>query len=99
MADAQLVVHDHARDLCAQFLLGVPLAPEGMRKVAIKARLVAGPVAQAATREEALTTFNRFIDAYAAKYPKATEKLTKDSDELLAFYDFPAEHWQHLRTT
>jgi putative transposase len=54
---------------------------------------------QAATREEALAAFNRFIDAYAAKYPKATEKLTKDSDELLAFYDFPAEHWQHLRTT
>jgi transposase-like protein len=54
---------------------------------------------QAATREEALAAFNRFIDAYSAKYPKATEKLTKDSDELLAFYDFPAEHWQHLRTT
>ena len=43
---------------------------------------------QAATREEALAAFNRFIDAYAAKYPKATEKLTKDSDELLAFYDY-----------
>jgi putative transposase len=54
---------------------------------------------QAATREEALAAFNRFIDAYSARYPKATEKLTKDSDELLAFYDFPAEHWQHLRTT
>ncbi|NPT39378.1 IS256 family transposase [Paraburkholderia xenovorans] len=54
---------------------------------------------QAATREEALVAFRRFIDAYSAKYPKATEKLTKDSDELLAFYDFPAEHWQHLRTT
>ena len=54
---------------------------------------------QAATREEARAAFNRFIDAYSAKYPKATEKLTKDSDELLAFYDFPAEHWQHLRTT
>jgi len=54
---------------------------------------------QAATREEAIAAFNRFIDAYSAKYPKATEKLTKDNDELLAFYDFPAEHWQHLRTT
>jgi len=43
---------------------------------------------QAATREEALAAFNRFIDAYSAKYPKATEKLTKDSDELLAFYDY-----------
>ena len=54
---------------------------------------------QAATREEALAAFNRFTDAYSAKYPKATEKLTKDRDQLLAFYDFPAEHWQHLRTT
>src|SRR6195952_2897901 len=54
---------------------------------------------QAGTREEALAAFTRFIDAYSARYPKATEKLSKDSDELLAFYDFPAEHWQHLRTT
>lgn len=54
---------------------------------------------QAATREEALAAFNRFTDTYSARYPKATEKLTKDCDELLAFYDFPAEHWQHLRTT
>jgi putative transposase len=54
---------------------------------------------QAATREEALAAFNRFTDTYSARYPKAAEKLTKDSDELLAFYDFPAEHWQHLRTT
>lgn len=54
---------------------------------------------QAATREEALAAFDRFVGAYSAKYPKAAEKLTKDRDELLAFYDFPAEHWQHLRTT
>jgi putative transposase len=54
---------------------------------------------QAATRDEALAAFNRFTDTYSARYPKATEKLTKDREELLAFYDFPAEHWQHLRTT
>jgi putative transposase len=54
---------------------------------------------QAATREHALVAFNRFVDVYSAKYPKAAEKLTNDRDELLAFYDFPAEHWQHLRTT
>ena len=54
---------------------------------------------QAATREEALAAFNRFVEIYSAKCPKAAEKLTKDRDELLAFYDFPAEHWQHLRTT
>lgn len=53
----------------------------------------------AATRADALGAFNHFVDAYSAKYPKVVEKLTEDRDELLAFYDFPAEHWQHLRTT
>src|SRR5512140_1107435 len=36
---------------------------------------------------------------YGAKFPKATAKITDDTDELLAFYDYPAEHWIHLRTT
>ena len=53
----------------------------------------------AATRAEAHKAFEQFVAAYQAKYPKAVEKLTKDRDSLLAFYDFPAEHWQHLRTT
>ncbi len=51
-----------------------------------------------ATRRDALTAFERFMSTYAAKYPKATGKLIKDRDALLAFYDFPAEHWAHLRT-
>ncbi|AKC70761.1 IS256 family transposase [Pandoraea oxalativorans] len=53
----------------------------------------------AATRAEALVAFDHFVDTHSAKYPKVVEKLTQDRDELLAFYDFPAEHWQHLRTT
>lgn len=53
----------------------------------------------AATRADAQTAFGQFVAHYQAKYPKAVEKLTKDRDSLLAFYDFPAEHWQHLRTT
>jgi transposase-like protein len=53
----------------------------------------------APTRAEAVIAFERFLATYAAKYPKAAEKLTKDRDALLAFYDFPAEHWAHLRTT
>ncbi|OKJ12634.1 hypothetical protein AMK20_09625 [Streptomyces sp. TSRI0261] len=36
---------------------------------------------------------------YSAKFPKAVKKIVDDEDELLAFYDFPAEHWIHLRTT
>lgn len=53
----------------------------------------------AATRADAQTAFGQFVSQYQAKYPKAVEKLEKDRDSLLAFYDFPAEHWQHLRTT
>ena len=51
------------------------------------------------TREKAEKAFNHFIESYEAKYPKATECLAKDRDVLLTFYDFPAEHWVHLRTT
>ena len=53
----------------------------------------------AATREAANQAFDLFLETYGAKYPKACECLAKDREELLAFYDFPAEHWMHLRTT
>jgi len=53
----------------------------------------------AETREVAHQAFDRFVAKYEAKYPKAVECLKKDREELLAFYDFPAEHWSHLRTT
>ena len=64
-----------------------------------KAKAALAEIWNAATRADAIVAFNEFVDTYAAKYPKAVEKLTKDRDELLAFYDFPAEHWQHVRTT
>jgi putative transposase len=54
---------------------------------------------QAATRQEADRAFDLFVATYEAKYPKATECLTKDREQLMVFYDFPAEHWIHLRTT
>ena len=50
-------------------------------------------------RDEANKAFDLFIKTYEAKYPKATQCLDKDRDQLLTFYDFPAEHWTHLRTT
>ncbi len=53
----------------------------------------------AATKEQALKAFDLFVQTYQAKFPKAADCLLKDKDELLAFYDFPAEHWSHLRTT
>jgi putative transposase len=51
------------------------------------------------TRAHAHDALDLFIETYQAKYPKAVECLNKDREELLAFYDFPAEHWIHLRTT
>jgi len=53
----------------------------------------------AATREEALAAFDVFVETYEPKYPDAVACLVKDKDVLLTFYDFPAEHWRHLRTT
>ncbi len=50
-------------------------------------------------RKAAQSAFDHFVTVYAPKYPKATECLEKDRTELLAFYDFPAEHWIHIRTT
>ena len=50
-------------------------------------------------RRQAEVALSVFLQKYRAKYPKAAERLTKDEDELLAFYDFPAEHWTHIRTT
>jgi transposase-like protein len=54
---------------------------------------------QAETRAEANEAFDHFLEKYAPKYESACERLRKDRDVLLTFYDFPAEHWQHLRTT
>ena len=53
----------------------------------------------AETRADAEKAFDFFIDAYGAKYHKAAERLIKDRERLLSFYDFPAEHWKHIRTT
>jgi putative transposase len=53
----------------------------------------------ASTREDANKAFDNTIELFSAKYPKAMECLSKDREELLAFYDFPAEHWIHIRTT
>lgn len=51
------------------------------------------------TRTEALKTYDQFIQLYEPKYPKACECLEQDKQVLFTFYDFPAAHWRHLRTT
>ncbi len=53
----------------------------------------------AETKAAAEAAFDAFLESYALKYEKAADCLAKDRDTLLAFYDFPAEHWKHLRTT
>lgn len=56
-------------------------------------------VMYAETRELARDVAQRFATEYGAKYPKAVTILEKDADALLTFFDFPAEHWKHLRTS
>ena len=52
-----------------------------------------------ATKNDAIAAFDAFIETWGVKYEKAVDCLSKDRDALLAFYDFAAEHWKHLRTT
>jgi transposase-like protein len=56
-------------------------------------------ICQAETRAAAETAMDTFAEKYGTKYEKAASCLTRDRDALLAFYDFPAEHWDHLRTS
>jgi putative transposase len=64
-----------------------------------KAKSMLHAIWQAETKEKAQKSFELFVATFQAKYPKATDCLAKDRQELLVFYDFPAEHWLHLRTT
>ena len=53
----------------------------------------------APARQDALAAYDRFLTNYQLKYPKACDCLEKDKDTVFTFYDFPAAHWSHLRTT
>ena len=64
-----------------------------------KAKRALQEIWMAETKVAADSAFDGFIKSYEVKYQKAAECLAKDRDALLAFYDFPAEHWKHLRTT
>jgi transposase-like protein len=64
-----------------------------------KAKRALQEIWMAETKTDAEAAFDAFIESYQVKYEKATECLNKDRDALLTFYDFPAEHWKHLRTT
>lgn len=64
-----------------------------------KAKSALHEIWMAETKAAAQSAFDQFVAGYRAKYPKATECLAKDRDALLAFYDFPAEHWIHIRSS
>jgi len=64
-----------------------------------KAKRALQEIWMAETKADAEAAFDAFIESYQVKYQKAAECLSKDRDTLLTFYDFPAEHWKHLRTT
>lgn len=70
--------------------------PKGVQP---KAKSALHAIYEAEGREAAGRAFDLFVATYQAKYPKAVECLVKDREALLAFYDFPAEHWRHIRTT
>jgi transposase-like protein len=69
------------------------------RGIQARAKSAIQEIYMAETKKDALGAFKTFLDTYDAKYPKACACLKVDQDALLAFYDFPAEHWIHLRTT
>jgi transposase-like protein len=69
------------------------------KRVQSKAKQALHEIMNAECRKDAEQAANDFERDFGAKYPKATKSLTKDLDRLLTFYDFPAEHWRHIRTT
>lgn len=69
------------------------------KSVQPKAKAALHNIWQEETKEAAQRAFSTFVHTYQAKYPKATQCLEKDHDELMAFYSFPAQHWQSIRTT
>ena len=69
------------------------------KSVQPKAKSLIHEMYMAPTKEEALESYNHFVKVYEAKYPKAVNTLVKDEKDLFNFYDFPAMHWIHIRTT
>ena len=69
------------------------------KSVQAKAKQAPHAVWQAQTKADAEKAFDLFLKTYEPKYPKATLCLQKDREELMAFYDFPAQHWQSIRTS
>jgi len=86
----------HQRDWVhktANVLDALPKSVHGRAKKAIK------EITQAENKAEARKAVKEFVKEFGTKWPKAAAKLEDDEEALLCYYDFPAEHWRHLRTT
>ena len=70
-----------------------------LKSIQAKAKQALHAIWQAETKAEAEKAFDLFLETYEPKYPKATLCLEKDREELMTFYDFPAQHWQSIRTS
>jgi putative transposase len=77
----------------ANTLDALPKSVQGRAKKAIK------EITEAENKAEAKKAIKEFVKEFGTKWPKAVKKITDDEEALLAFYDYPAEHWRHLRTT
>ena len=84
---------------CAPFACRLPILNKLPKSVQPSAKAMLHDIWMSDTRQNADKAFDKFVAVHQAKYPKAVQCLLKDREELLAFYDFPAEHWQHLRTS
>jgi transposase-like protein len=69
------------------------------RRLHAEAREVLRPIPYAETREQAERLRDRFFERWGADHPAAAETLLRDWERMVTFYDFPREHWKHLRTT
>jgi transposase-like protein len=69
------------------------------KRLQAKAKRALREIMKAETRENAESLIDRFAEDYGAKYPKAVTCIRRDQNKLLTFFDFPAAHWQHIRTT
>ena len=69
------------------------------KKVQPKAKNMIHEMYMSPTKEDALTAYKLFIETFESHYPRAVDCLRKNREELFTFYDFPAIHWIHIRTT
>ena len=71
----------------------------GSKRLQPKAKAALHEIMKAPSREAAVEEIGRFREEYGAKYPKAVETLSRSQDKLFTYFDFPAEHWLHIRTS